>query len=337
MAYPDLTNTFHEDAAVGNREDLSDLIYMISPTETPYMMMAGRGTCSGVKHEWQMDALAVAADNAVVQGKKYTAVDAVAPTLRLANYCQISDKAVSVTGTQEVVNKAGRNSELSYQLSKQAKELKRDIEFACVGNTAALGASVIPIAGSTAGRVGSVATQFHTEWTQEYNTALDGANIDRIGAESGGWDASEGLWDAATDGTKRALLESQLKGVIQGAWHNGGDPTIVMAGPFNKTNISEFSGNSTRFDRGEDKRLVASIDVYVSDFGEHRIVPNRFQRERDVFCFTPELNKICYLRPFHQHALAKLGDSEDRVLRAEWTIEHLNNAGNAIVADVTES
>ncbi len=323
------------------REDLSDLIYNISPTETPFMMMAGRGSCQSTKHEWQMDKLDAAADNAKDEGLLVdnTELETPVQSVRVFNYTQISSKSISVTGTMEVVNKAGRNSELSYQLAKRSKEIKRDIEFQCVGNTAALGASVAGTAdGAASRRAGSVQASFHADWYQS-GPGLDGTHISRgagAGAD-GGWDAATGIWDAHVLGTARPLLESDLKGVIQGAWTNGGDPTVIMVGGFNKTQISTFTGNSTRFDRGEDKRLVAAIDVYESDFGTHRVIPNRFQRADDCFCFTPELNTICYLRPFRQHALAKTGDSEERQLLAEWTIKHSNNAGNAIVADLTTS
>lgn len=335
MALP-FVNTQETFDTTGEREDLSDLIYNIDPTETPCLMSFGRGSASGVKHEHQMDRLDVAADNAVQEGEKVTAVLAVTPTVRVANYLQISSKHLSVTGTIETVQKAGRNSELSYQLAKRAKELKRDIEHQICGNTPALSVSSAGSSGN-ARRSAAVQTAFHANWVQG-GVALPGANISRgaLGLD-GGFDTGTDLFDVITDGTKRALLEADLKGVIQGAWHNGGDPTIVMVGPFNKTVVSGFTGNSTRFDKGEDKRLVAAIDIYVSDFGEHRVVPNRFQRERDVLVLTPELFTVAYLRPFRQHALAKIGDSEDRTLLAEWTVEHKNNAGSGIVADVNES
>jgi hypothetical protein len=317
VTFAKTTETY--DATDAQREDLIDLIYNISPTETPYLMMAGRGSCSARKHEWQMDRLDAAADNAneEAQAITNTELSAAVPAVRVANYTQISQKSISISGTMEVVNKAGRNSELSYQLAKRAKELKRDMELTCVGNAVANMASVAGSSG-TARRAAAVQASFHEDWTTT-GVTLPGLNISRgTGGASGGFIEATDLFAIPTDGSPlRPLLESDLKGVIQGAWTNGGDPTVIM--------------------RGEDKRLVAAIDVYESDFGTHRIVPNRFQRERDVFAFTPELNTICYLRPFRQHALAKIGDSEERTLLAEWTIKHSNNAGNGIVADVTTS
>ena len=338
MALP-FTNTQETFDTIGIREDLSDLIWNLSPTETPFLMMAGRGSASATKHEWQMDSLAAAGDNRRHQGFKVDAVSAVVPTVRVANYCQISDKHISITGTLEAVNKAGRFSELSYQLAKRAKELKRDMEFTCVGQTTVADmAGAAPGSGAgNEGQAAAVQSQFHTQWTTTFGTNLPGSNINRGGGAGadGGWNGTVFL--APTDGTPRALLENMLKGVIQGAWTNGGDPSIIMVGPFNKTVISGFTGNSTRFDRGEDKRLVAAIDVYCSDYGDHRVTPNRFQRDRDVFALTPELFSVDYLRPFRQNSLAKTGDSEDRSLLAEWTLKLSNNAGSGIVADVTTS
>jgi len=335
MALPAGTQTTY--TTTGEREDLESLIYNIDPTETPFLMMAGRGSASSVKHEWQMDRLSDADDNAQLEGDDAAGLTVV-ETVRMANFCQIATKAIVVSGTDEVVDKAGRNSELSYQLAKRSKELKRDIEFTMVGNdTVADMLSAVGAAGA-ARRSGAMQSFYHAN-SVVGGTALPGANISRgasPGAD-GGFNTTTDILGAPTDGVQRALLESTLKGVIQGAWTNGGDPSVIMCGPFNKTVISGFTGNSTRFDRGEDKRLVAAIDVYVSDFGDHRVVPNRFSRERDVFALTPELIEVRYLRPFRQHALSKTGDSEKRQLVVEYTLKNSNNAGHGIVADLTTS
>jgi hypothetical protein len=322
---------------VGIREDLSDMIYMISPTETPALASFGRGDATQVLTEWQMDALAAAGDNAELEGADATE-EAHLPTLRMGNSTQISTKTILISGSLESANKAGRTSELSYQLAKRAKELKRDIEFGIIGQTNATLTGQNKGAVATARRSATVMSMFHDDGYQE-GTA-DGWPIEStafvdITGTLGGWDNSTSLFDPIVDGTARPLLESMLKGVIRGAWSNGGDPTLIMCGPFNKVVISAFTGNSTRFDRGEDRRLVAAIDVYVSDYGEHRVVPNRFQRDRDVFAFTPELWEVKYFRGFRQHALSKTGDSEKRQVLAEWTLCGKNNTGNGWIGDLT--
>lgn len=329
-----VADSFETVDAKGLREDLSDIIYAIDSTETPFIQMAGRGTANGTKHEWQVDQLAAAdgSANAQIEGDD-PSLQAATPTIRVSNHCQISTKTLSVSGTLEAVDKAGRESELSYQLAKRSKELKRDIEHNCVGENASAVARVGG-SGGAAGVSASVSAFFDTSLAG--SGTLPGTHQSRSGSTEGGW---SGTLFTKTAGTPalRPLLESDLKSVIQGAWTNGGNPSIIMTGPFNKTTISAFTGNSTRFDKGEDKRLVAAVDVYVSDFGEHTVVPNRFQASNQVFAFTPELWSVDYLRDFRQFALSKTGDSEKRHLLAEWTLVGKNQSGNGVVDDLTAS
>ena len=334
MALP--VNTFTTPDAIGVREDLSDIIYNISPTDTPFLTMAGREKASGIKHEWQLDELAAVATNAQLEGDDPTIL-AANPTVRVNNHCQISSKTIAVTGTLEAVDKAGRDNELSYQLAKRSKELKRDIEHACVGsNTTAVARADSATAGVSASMSAFFNERLAGGPSNTGGDVLPGVHQSRgTGSAAEGGFSNAGVFTAATDGTTRPLLESDLKSVIQGAWTNGGDPSVVMAGPFNKTVISSFTGNSTRMDMGEDKRLVAAIDIYVSDFGEHKVVPNRFQRTRDVYVLSPDMWCVSYLRDFRQHELSKTGDSEKRQLLVEWTLAGKNQSGNGVIADLT--
>ena len=124
-----ITNTFITSDAVGNREDLQNAIYSIAPFDTPFMSAIGRENVEAVTHEWQTDTLAAAASNAHNEGFDVSSFTAVTPTTRESNICQISMKDVIVSETQNVVNKAGRTSEVAYQVAKNSKELKRDMEF----------------------------------------------------------------------------------------------------------------------------------------------------------------------------------------------------------------
>ncbi len=318
MAQP--SETFDSYDAEGNREDLSDIIYNISPTETPFMSMCGRGKAKATYTEWQIDTLAsVDTTNAQVEGDNATE-DAIAATSRPGNRTQISDKVISISGTQDVVNKAGRKKELSYQLAKKGKELKRDMEAIITRNQASVAGNA-----TTARKTGSLEAWYET-------------NTERGAAGSpadGGFDGTNTV-DAAVDSSSQyAMTEALLKTVISGCWTNGGDPTVIMCGPINKANISAFTGNSTRYDKGEDKKLVAAIDIYVSDFGTHRVVPNRFSRDRVVHVLSPKLWSVMYLRSFRQHALAKIGDSERRQLLVEYALCSKNEAGSGVIADRT--
>lgn len=319
MAQP--AETFDTYDARGNREDLSDIIYRISPTETPFMSSIGRESASAILTEWQTDALAaVNTANAVIDGDDATH-DTVAATTRKGNRTQISDKVIVISGTQEAVDKAGRKSEIAYQLSKKSQELKRDMEAILTGNQAAVTGDA-----TTARKTGSLEAWLITP------TALRGG-----GAGADGGHSAPGTIAAATDGTQRALSEPLVQQMIRNIWNQGGDPTMIMVGPVNKQKFSAFNGNSTRYDQGEDKRLTAAFDVYISDFGEHRVIPNRFSRDRTLFGITPELAGVKYLRSFRQHPLAKTGDSERRQLLVEYALCIKNELGHGCVADLTTS
>ena len=313
MAQP--TNTFDTYDSVGEREDLSDVIYNISPTDTPFLSSAAKTSSTAVLHEWQTDALASAStSNAVIEGDEAT-LDAVTATTRLSNSCQIMDKTVVITGTQEAVDKAGRASELAYQIAKKAKELKRDMEAQITTNNAEVTGSA-----TAAREMGSLGA-----WV---------ATNDVMGTS--GTSGSVGN-TARTDGTQRAFTESLLKSVIKSVWDEGGDPTMIMVGPFNKQKLSGFTGNSTRFDAGADATLYTSVDVYASDFGQLQVVPNRFSRDRDAYVLDMNYWGIAFLRDFSMHELSKTGDSEKRQLLVEATLESRNEAASGLVADLTTS
>jgi len=314
MAQP--TNTFDTYDAKGIREDLADVIYSISPTETPFFSGVGKTAAASTKHEWQTDALASAVStNAVIEGDEAT-MDASTATTRLFNYTQILDKTVTITGTQEAVNKAGRDSELAYQIAKKARELKRDIETTLCTNN-------LQVAGSA-----TAARQFGAlgSWVAT-NDSFEGSGASPTGDGS----------NARTNGTQRVFTESLLKTVIKGAWNSGGNPSVLMTGPFNKQKVSGFTGGSTRFDAGEDRTLYASIDIYSSDFGDLEVVPNRFSRERDAYVLDMEYWGVAMLRDFTMHELSKTGDTEKRQLLVEMTLESRSEAASGLVADLTSS
>src|SRR5262249_52172124 len=116
-----------------NREDLSDMIYRIDPTDTPFMSGVDKEKATAVNHEWQTQALAAASStNAQLEGDDPTN-STITPTVRLGNLCQISYKVAQVSGTQQADDHAGRDNELAYQEMLKGLELKRDIETILVG------------------------------------------------------------------------------------------------------------------------------------------------------------------------------------------------------------
>jgi len=273
------SDAFDTVEAKGNREDLTSIIVRISPTETPLVTAFGRGSAKATTHEWQTDALAAhTKDNAAIEGDDIATTPTLTPTVRVSNQTQILRKLIAVTGTQERVEKAGRSSEIQYQVAKAGEELKRDLEASVSQNNPG-------VTGLTR-KLCSAETWIMT-------------NDSRGAGGADGSPAAPMPTTAPTDGTQRALTEALLKGVIQSVWTEGGKGELILAGPKNKQNISAFTGNATRFVGAEEKELVAGIDWYTSDFGRHKIVPSRFNRDRSVLILTSEYWALSYLRPFH--------------------------------------
>ena len=313
-----VTNTFLTFSAKGIREDLTDIIYNISPTQTPFMSSIGKGKATQTFHEWQTDSLAAAATNAQLQGDDVSTFDPVTATTRLGNYTQILRKTVIISDTEDVVKKAGRASEVAYQVAKKMKELKRDMEFAlCANQQRTVGSSTS--APQLAGLESWIVT----------NNSLGSGGSNPAAADGTG---------LRTDGTQRAFTEAQVKAVAKSVYDNSGDePEILMVGSFNKQVASTFTGNATRMNEADTGKLFAGVDIYDYDFGTLKIIPNRFQRSRSAFIINTDLWAVDFLRPVKIEDLAKTGDAEKKMLITELTLECRNEAGSGIIADLLTS
>jgi hypothetical protein len=324
MALP--TNAFATYEAIGNREDLSDMIYRIDPTDTPFMSSVEKAKASAVNHEWQTQALAAAAVNAQLEGDDATS-DAATPSVRLGNYAQISRKVPQVTGTQQAVDHAGRGNEMAYQEMLKGLELKRDMEVSLIGSTGNTTGGG-KIAGSDTGvrRLGPVLSWILT------NTNMS------TGTTTGKPGSGDGV-TVVVDGTQRAFTEAQLKSVLSSIWTNGGKPNTVMTGAFNKQVFSTFTGRASPIEQATSKKITASVDAYESDFGRLSVVPNRFQRSRDVFIFQTDMWAVAYVngRRMVSTPLAQVGDSQRRLILSEYTLESRNEKANGAVYDLTTS
>jgi hypothetical protein len=299
-----VANTFTSFSAKGIRESLSNVIANISPEETPFQSNVGSENVKNTFFEWQTDSLAATSTTAVIDGDDVASFDATAATTRLGNYSHIRRRTLIIADNLEFQDKAGRANELAYNLAKRGKELKRDIE--------------------TAGLPAWLAT----------NTSKS------TGGAVNGVDPTGDGTDTRTDGTQRAFTEAMLKDVMQKAWTAGGNPSVLMVGPFNKTAVSAFAGIAAQrytATGSEPTTIIGAADVYVSDFGSLSVVPNRFQRERDAFVIDPEYASVAYLRPIQQKELAKTGDAEKRMVIAEFGLIVKNEAAHGIVADLTAS
>ena len=320
------TGTITKYAQNGLREDLSDVIFNISPEDTPFISAGSRGSAKSVLHEWQTDSLAAAiSTNQNLEGDDITDYGSISSTVRVANYCQISRKLVLISGTLEAVDKAGRKSELAYQIAKKGSELKRDMEKDALENKGGV------IGGPTTARVSaSIGAWLKT------NTSFDPTTTPGVDPTY-----TSGVPGAArTDGTQRAFTTALLDAVISSMWANGGYPKVLMVGPVNKGKASAFTTNVTKnYDISTPKpsAYIGAIDVYVSDFGTLSIVPNRFQRERDAFILDPDFYGLAFLRPMKVERMAKTGDGEKRMMLTEWCLVVKNEAALGAVYDLTTS
>jgi hypothetical protein len=308
--------TYQTYTAIGQREDLSDVIYNISPTDTPVMSSVGKAKATAVYHEWQTDSLAAATtNNAAVEGDDATDAT-MSPTTRLGNYTQIVQKTVKISGTLDAVDKAGRKSEKAYQLAKASAEIKRDIETIINANQGRSAGN-----SSTARKLGSLLSWI----TTNSSVGTSGADPTTIGVST------------RTDGTARSFTETILKDVIQQVYSAGGNPKILMVGAYQKQAVSAFAGIAAQrymAPGNEPTTIIGAADVYMSDFGTVSVVPNRFMRTRDALVLDPEYAALAYLRPFATNELAKTGDSEKTQILAELTLEVRNEAAHGIAADL---
>jgi hypothetical protein len=308
--------TFTAHAAIGQREDLSDVIYDISPTETPILNTLARTKATAVYHEWQTDSLASATvSNAAIEGADATAAS-LSPTVRLGNYTQIVQKTIQISNTLEAVNKAGRKSEKAYQLARASSELKRDIETILSANQArSAGSSTV------ARKMGSLLSWIKTN-TDKGVSGTDPATIGE---------------NTRSDGATRTFTEQLLKNVIAKVFNSGGSPKVLVVGTSGKQKVSSFAGIAQqRYMAPADAptTIIGAADVYLSDFGSVSVVPDRFIRAVDAFVLDPEYAAVAYLRPFATNELAKTGDSEKTQIIAELTLEVRNEAAHGLVTDL---
>lgn len=313
MAQP--TNTFDSYDAKGIREDLADVIYDISPSETPFYSSVAKVTASNTYHEWQTDALRSSAANAHVEGDD-TAAEARTATSRLGNYTQIFKNAVSVPDTDSGLKKAGRAAEMAYQILKVAKEQKLDIEKALFDNNARVAGN-----SSTARELAGAPAWLIT------NTSFG----------VGGADATGDGTDARTDGTQELFTQARFDTVMQSIWESGGRPDVVYLSAFQMNKALGFTGNNNQRSQVQagDEKVIKSLAVYVTPWGTVEFMPTRENRSRDVFIMQKDMWAVGVLRPTKNTELAKTGDSTRRQVVTELTLVCKNEAANGGIFDNT--
>lgn len=297
---------------LGNREDLVNTVYDISPTDTPTLTALGRGKATAVLHEWTTKALAAAAANEKVEGDDAT-IDAANVKTRLNNRTAISNKVAGVTKTQQAVDKVGMMDAIAEDVADKMAEIKRDMELMIHANTAKVAGN-----DTTARKTAGIPT-----WL---------LNSSAVGADPTG----DGT-DTATNGTQRAFTESMLLDGSKLAYDDGGSPTLLIVGTFNKRVASGFAGNQNRNMDASAKKLINSISVYEDDFNTLKVVPDRFSLSRNAVGIDPEYMKIAYLRAFDTWDLAVTGSSIRKQIEVEWALEVSNPNAHFIIRDLTTS
>lgn len=314
-----LTNTFTTYSEIGLQEDVENIIYMVSPSETPFYSMAPKLAAYNTLHEWQTDVLPSGADNAQLEGDTFSALSVVA-TVRLGNYCQISSKVLSVSDTDLYTRKYGRgNDEMAYLLIKYGKALKTDIETGLVGTNKAKDAGN----STTARKYASVLSWIKSN----VDKASDGSNPS----------AADGT-GTRTDGTQRAFTESLLKNALQSIYtaSNVSDSLSIFLHPAQRRVMGTFSGGNTRmFTMNGATALDTTFDVYNSDWGKVTMITDRFMRSRDALILNMDYWKIAELRPIYRGDIAKTADSSQNYLITELTLVAANEKASGGVFDLT--
>ena len=308
-----VTNAFDTYSATADREDLSNIIYNISPMQTPFMSSIGKRNIKNVVFDWQTEVLPTPSSAGQLEGFELSRSTSTATT-RVSNVAMISKRDATVTGSQDASDPAGKRSEMAHQLAIMAKALKRDMEEALCQNGAKT--------------TGDATTARVTGGFESWLTS----NVSR---GSGGSGAGGGA--APVDGTDRDLTEALLKGVLQTMFGNGAEPSMAICGPHNKQVISTFTGRTQARQMIDANTVEASVSVYSSDFGELKIVPSNRSREASLLLVDPEFAKVSYLRDFKTVDIATIGDAETKMIITEFGLEVSNEAAHGIVADLNES
>ena len=308
-----VTNAFDTYTATSDRESLSDVIYNISPSTTPFMSSIGKSNVKNVQFDWQTEALPTASGTGELEGFELSRSASTA-TVRESNICQISSRDATVTGSQQASDPAGKRSEMAHQLAIMAKALKRDMETALCSKVAKNAGNA-----TTARQTGGFET-----WTE--------TNVSR-----GTNGAGAGNGAAPTDGTQRAFSEAILKSVQQSAFGNGGEPSMLIVGPHVKGVVSGFTGRAQARQNIDAQTIEASVAIYSGDFGELKVVPSNFSRSRSALFVDPDFAKVAFLRDFETVDISTIGDAETKMLVVEFGLEVSNEKAHGIAADLSTS
>lgn len=317
------TNVFAREDVTGVREQLSNLISNISPSDTPLCTILQKESCADNRFEWQTDVLSTAAQNHQVSGFDITTYNALTATVRMISYTSLASRDFVIAGDVEFAETAGRESEVGYQMTKVSKELKRDIETNYTANNAAVAPN-----GATAGESGSLPAYIKTSVQAGTNGSHAGWGTSPTGARS--------------NGTEGASSETMLKKAIRQSYEQGGQPTLVMAGPYQKQAISAFAGIAAlraniALPSNVPTSIVGAADAYVSDFGTLMIVPSRHQRPIDIWVIDPDGMRERVFREYSVSEMSKTGDARKFMVLTSRGLQVDNEKAHALITDVSSA
>lgn len=280
---------------VGAKEDVSNVISNISPTATPFQSAIGKEKVHNKVFDWQEDELRAVQDNNQAEGADATYIT-ITPTVMRENVTQILSEAFEVSGTTDAISTYGRARESAYQLSKTARQVKRDLENALVGTAQA---KVKPADNTTNRKMAG------------YQAQIDASVITHVAV-------------AADPLTETLLLDN-----LQAVYDNGGDPKRIDVTPSNSLVLADFAKAAGRYrtiqtGSGDQKTIVNAVDLYVSPFGTQRVFLNRFQKAGNTLVYDPDMWSLCTLRPWTRETLAKTGDALKMMLIGEFSLKHKN-------------
>jgi len=335
---------FKTEDTKGKKEDLASFISMITRDETPFLSSIGTKKAAGIFHEWQTDSLAAPVANAKAEGLDYTAADTPTTTTRLGNYSQILVKEIKVSKTLDSISKAGRNSEFAYQMKKKGTELKRDLEHALIGTRQITnGSGVADAVGDNTGRkMGG-----YQSWVPKENNWDASASTPAFQSAAGGNGAT--AHTAPTAGT-HVLALTDIDEVMQRVYEEGGKASILMMSPSNKrafSTLAQGAGSNTRRNLDEKGSLRQSVELYESDFGVVKVVPNFIQGlaasvdisdgvggTTDVIVYDPSWWSMANLRSLATTDVGQKGDSTVGMMVEETTLECRNPHGSALISGI---
>lgn len=315
------TNTFTRFDSESVREDLAGFIAMVSPTETPYQSNIRKGKTRNTHFEWQRDALAAAVTtNQNLEGDVVGTHTAVAAVSRIGSYTEIAWKDFVVSNTSQAVDEAGGAHSKERIAAKLGKEIKRDIESSLLANKGAAAGN-----STTARKTAGLPAYLRTNYDTNGGTLPDAYTT-----------VASDTWD---NGTQRAFTETILKNVLLQCYNSGANVSTLMLGAFNKQAFSAFSGvvELMKASGNGQARIIGAASVYVSDFGEISVIPNRFQPARTGFLIDWDMVEMRTLRPYQMQELAKTGDHQRFLMTHEYGQLVKNDEGMGIILDLTTS